>query len=495
MRIPIYTVAIKWLLILLFICIFSALYGQSINSNELNYNAVYAKEFKQLKKNSYNNKLFSLSEIVPKKNWKNYKGGPINTTDSLFHFNNNLLSFSFPTNSDKHKNKYLIYYFSQKSAICPTLFTLLNYYQPIIDSHLKNNQLPKELELLPVVCSAFNPNSSNGIGGEGFWHLNYPQAIKYGLRVDAFVDERRDLEKSTIAATLYLKDLYQIYKDWELTLTAYSCGVTTVNKLLKRKSAKTYKEIYPFLPAATKDIVQAFVAMNYVYNYDNYGAVQLNPIIEADTILIKKKLKYAAINHVFALDSSMLLFLNPTINKSTFPDNYTAYFPNGSKEKFLEFKDSIYFYQDSVMLKPKPKTPIIVIPKDGKPFEYKVKSGDVLGLIADRFNVRVSEIQSWNNIDGTRINVGQKLMIYGKKSTSKNNTQPEKKPVIKKETPITINDNQEPDSNYITYTVKSGDNLWVIAKKFKGISSKNIMKLNGIDDNLNVGQVLKIKKK
>ncbi len=466
-------------------------YGQS--GKEKDYETIYAQEFLQIKKVAYNKTLLSLSQVTPKKNWDDYKGGSINTTDSLFYFNNNFLAVSFPANSNKIRNKYLAFYFAQKTAKCPTLFSLLKYYESTIEKNLSINNLPNELKLLPVICSSFNPNSSNGVGGEGFWHLNYPQAVKYGLRVNEFIDERKDFKKSTEAATQYIKDLYALYNDWELTLTAYSCGVTTVNKLLKRHNAKKYKEIYPYLQNETKDLVQAFVAMNYIYNYDNYGAVKPIPIIKVDTIVIERKLKFEAINHVIKTNSKDLKFLNHTLNRETFPSNYTAYFPKGTKEKFMEYKDSIYFYQDSVMLKPEPEAPKFVIPKDGEPFVYKVRSGDVLGVIAERFNVRVSQIQNWNNLNGTRIDIGQKLMIYGKKSTVKDNEpkpQKKKKEKKRKETePIKDKGIQ------MSYTVKSGDNLWIIAKKFSGVSAQNIMDYNQIDDNLKVGQVLKIPKK
>ena len=462
-----------------------------------NYTSVYAKEFKQQKKISYNTKLFSLSESVPDKKWSNYKGGAINTEDSLYYFNENLLCFSFPTNSNKIRNEYLAFYFSQKSAKCPTLFSLLNYYSPIIKQNLDSNNLPKELKLLPAVLSGFNPNSSNQIGGEGYWHLNYPQAIKYGLTINEYLDERKDFQKSTKAATQYIKDLYEKYNDWELTLTAYSCGVVTVNKLFKRHQVKSYKEIYPFLQKETKDLVQAFVAMNYIYNYDSYGAVQLLPIIEMDTIQIENKLKFEAINHVIKTKNKQFAFLNPILTKTTFPSNFKAYFPKGMGKKFQHYKDSIYFYQDSVLLRPEPAKPEFVIPKDGEPYTYSVKSGDVLGVIAQRFNVRVSQLQAWNNISGTRIDIGQKIMIYGKKKTTKKEAKPDtKKHVVvveKKKTPKEIS----PIKNkgvQTSYTVKSGDNLWIIAKKFSGVSGQNIMDFNKIDADLKVGQLLKIPK-
>jgi len=491
------------LAIILFLSFTPLLLGQKTQIS------TYKKEFKKVGKNEATKKLLSKSQIKINTKWDNYTGSTINTTDSLFFFDNKFLSTSFPSNSSTHKNSYLIYYFSQKTAKCPTLFSLLNYYQPIINENLEVNNLPKELKLLPAVLSAFNPNSDNGIGGTGYWHLNYPKAIKYGLTVNNLVDERKDFKKATKAAILYIKDLYKMYNNWELTLTAYSSGVVTVNKLLNRHSAKTYKEIYPYLPKETKDLVQAYVAMNYVYSYDSYGAITPNPIIETDTILIDRKLKFEALNHVINTKTENLLFLNPVLIREIFPSNFTAYLPKGNGEKFTKLKDSIYFYQDSVMLKPKTDTPDFVIPKNGEPYVYTVRSGDVLGLIADRNNVRVSQLQAWNNLSGTMINVGQKLTIYGKKSEvgspkpKKKNSQssiviPKKtKPVITKKQ---ITNNSKPKTQHstlgvlTTYTVKSGDNLWIIAKKFSGVSANNIMDFNEIDGNLTVGQKIKIPK-
>ncbi len=477
----------KWSLFALLFSNCLDLFSQN-EKTKLGYETTYSKEFEEVKNNNYNKTLFSYSKIKPDRNWDNYNGGAINTSDSLFHFNKGTLANAFPLNANKIKNDYLIFYFSQKTAKCPTLFSLLNYYQPIIDAELIENNLPKELNLIPVVCSAFNPYSSNGIGGEGFWHLNYPQAIKYGLKVNEYVDERRDFEKSTKAATAYIKDLHKKYKNWELTLAAYSSGVVNLNKLLRRQGATKYHEIADYLPTETKDFVQAFVAMNYVYSYDDYGAVTPNPAFDLDTVLIERKLKFEAINEIIKTKPKDFEFLNPAINKETFPDNYLAYFPKGSKDKFIKMKDSIYYYQDSILLRPEPIEPEVIIPKDGEPFEYTVKSGDVLGAIAQRYNVKVSQLQSWNNIDGTRINIGDKLMIYGKAEKKPEKTQNTKEPEIEKSTPATTGE-------YTNYTVQSGDNLWLISKKFSGVSADNIMDFNGIDENIDVGQVLKIPKK
>ncbi|NQX97479.1 MAG: hypothetical protein HRT73_06320, partial [Flavobacteriales bacterium] len=138
-------ISYKRIFLLFFIFCFTSSFGQK------KYEPTYQKVFKQVKKITYNNNLIKLSEVKPDKKWNNYKGGAINTIDSLFFFDNKFLGLSFPTNSDKIRNEYLAFYFSQKTAKSPTLFSLLNYYRPIIKQNLTTNNLPKELELLPVV--------------------------------------------------------------------------------------------------------------------------------------------------------------------------------------------------------------------------------------------------------------------------------------------------------------------------------------------------------
>lgn len=376
---------------------------------------------------------------------------------------------------------------------------LYNYFSPQITKNIKNNQLPDAFKFIPLVCSGFNPLSDNKRGGIGFWQLNYIPAVKYGLVVNKYIDERRDFEKSTQAATKYIKDIYTIYNDWELTLAAYSCGIVTVNKALLRTEGNKFWDIYPYLPKETRDIVPALTAMVYCFNEAGNNHYLLDQIItENDTVYIPRNLKFKAIEDVLKVKSKQLSFLNPIINSTTFPSNYMAILPIGACEKYTILEDSIYYYQDSILYKPKPKTPAVIIPKDGEPFVYSVKSGDVLGAIAERYNVRVSQIQDWNNINGTRIDIGQKLTIYGPKGIKPILPSPTPKPEVITSEPKNQQSIQNPTpqkaNDFTYYTVKSGDSLWLIAKKYSGVSSQNIMDFNKIGDNLTVGQVLKIPK-
>jgi len=468
----------------------------SLNAQQKTKESIYKTEYEDVTRNSYNKILINLSKEQPPKHI-NYKGIPITTNDSTFKFNGKQIDESFPTQFAE--NHYLPYYFSTKSYKLPTAFSLLKYYQSIIDSNLVYNELPQELSLIPLVCSAFNPFSTNGIGGEGFWHLYYPQAIKYGLRVDENIDERKDFKKSTQAAIRYLKDLHELFNDWELTLAAYSSGVVNVKKAILRTKENNYKTIYSRLPTQTNDFVNAYVAMLYLSYYDDFEAVQLNPIFDADTIFVTKKLELKAVEDVLKADIETILFLNPQLIQKTIPKNTIVKFTTKLKTQFLAQKDSIYFYQDSILNQPKPKEKIDTIPaiEEGEFIVYNIKSGDVLGLIAEKHNVTVTQLQSWNNLSGTRIDIGQQLKIYGTEFKQEAAPEPiaEKDSLPKQTTPSQTETRPSTSSYSEIYIVKSGDNLWIIAKKFSGISAEDIMKFNNIDANLKIGQELKIPNK
>jgi membrane-bound lytic murein transglycosylase D len=128
-------------------------------------------------------------------------------------------------------------------------------------------------------------------------------------------------------------------------------------------------------------------------------------------------------------------------------------------------------------------------PKTTKAITYKVRSGDVLGIIAQRYGVKVSAIKQWNNLYSDRINIGQELVIYISKSkTTKDITYP----IVESKKEVVETSPQPGKGTSQSYIVKTGDSLWLIARKFPGVSAENIMEWNGISDKISPGQKLKI---
>ena len=128
-----------------------------------------------------------------------------------------------------------------------------NLYMPIFEEALDLYDLPLELKYLPVIESALNPTATSSQGAVGLWQFMLRTGKVYGLKTTSLVDERRDPIKSTWAAVRYLKDLYEIYHDWNLVLAAYNCGPGTINKAIRRAGGATdFWTIYNYLPKETR---------------------------------------------------------------------------------------------------------------------------------------------------------------------------------------------------------------------------------------------------
>lgn len=469
----------RFLFFITFTLSYYIVFGQQPNIEK----SVYVKQFENLMENEYTRMLFQKSTL--------------NTDSILEHvsstkpfnplFGDSLLKsveITIPLTYKPEVHEFIKLY--NQSINQHFLNYIINFRASEIRAELKKQQLPEELILLPAILSGFNPYSSNTTGGEGYWHLNYPQAIKFGLNINEYIDERRDFSKSSKAAIAYLKHLQLKYQNWELTLAAFVTGPNNINNLIQRNQTTDYWKLYPYLNPKTRDVVPAFSALLYSYTQNNSNMIELNPIIEADTFLVENKLSYKAILDVVNLNKKELQFLNPSVINEIFPSNYIAIVPKNTACKINQFCDTIYFYQDSLINKPKidstieEKEDVETISTTNEEIIHQVKSGDVLGKIAEKYGVKISEIQEWNKLKGTTINIGQQLIIYSNK-----------KPATNSQKPATNNQQSE----MILYTVKSGDNLWDIAKNYPGVSAEDIMELNNIDENIKIGQVLKIKKK
>lgn len=449
--------------------------------------SIYHKNFDNIIDNDYVKTLFKkstlntdsiLKRVSPNKPFQHENGAEsLKSIEKTIPLNYHPEVLSFITIYSKGVNVHFLNY-------------MINYYQSQIIEELKKQQLPEELSFLPAILSDFNPHSVNTIGAEGYWHLYYPQAVKYGLKINEYIDERRDFDKSTKAAISYLKLLHNEYQDWELTLAAYVCGPTTINNIMLRKKVSNYWEIYPFLNPKIRDVVPALTALIYNYSKNSSNQIKINPQIEADSFYVESKLTYQAIFDVIDLNKKEVQFLNPTIINEVFPKNYLAVLPKNSCSKMNQFCDSMYFYQDSILFKPvEIKEDSEVVSTEQEEIIHKVKSGDVLGKIAEKYGVKISQLQEWNKLKGTTINIGQNLIVFKKTKTKV-------LPLVPSEggeSPFPLG--RAGDGNYILYTVKEGDNLWDISLNYDDVTPDDIMELNNIDENIKAGQVLKIKKK
>ena len=383
-------------------------------------------------------------------------------------------------------------------------------YQKLFEEALKAEGLPVSLAALPFALSAMNNHTRSFTGGAGYWQLTYSVARKNQLIVESYVDQRLNAEMASQAAASYLKLLYNIYKDWKLTLAAYACGPTNVNKAIRRNdNTVDFYEIQASLPWFGRDVVDAFAA-SYIYLHNSISDPLLRYNTPSDTVEVSRHLHFIQLRDVLGLNMDELRFLNPSFKHDIVPavrKLYHIYLPQGNLARFNALEDSIYSYKDStlfqlqrkVVLPPPPagrkwaKPVKHEPPENSKLIYYTIKSGDNLGAIAGRYGVKVSELEDWNNIyNPRRIQIGKKLKIY----VPKDKKVPTSKP----------KDNKKPDKpkdlgafksdQYFYHTVKPGESPYTISKKYRGVSPEDILRWNNISDarKIQVGQKLKIKK-
>lgn len=336
--------------------------------------------------------------------------------------------------------KKYIQIYTRKGGVMERVLGLAQYYFPIFEEALYRYKLPMELKMLPVIESALIPRAESRASAVGLWQFMLRTGKYYGLEVNSFVDERCDPVKSTEAACKYLKDMYKIYGDWTLVIASYNCGAGNVNKALERfrsahggADAKTYWDIYEYLPRETRGYIPAFIAATYAYTY--YKAHNLNPTIPwhplaTDTVHVNRMLHLEQVATTLNIPIEVLRGLNPQYTADvvpaknqtyalTLPQEYSASFVRESTEIFG--KDSLYLakYLNISNLSPEQLTASSsrssASSAKGTKITYKVKSGDILGRIAARYHVTVNQLMSWNNIRNAKsLRPGQTLVIYRK---------------------------------------------------------------------------------
>jgi len=419
------------------------------------------------------------------------------------------------------KNFIQLYTIKRREQVEIMLGLSANYF-PIFEEILDKYELPLELKYLPIIESALNPRARSRAGATGLWQFMYGTAKMMGLEITSFVDERRDPLKSSEAAVKYLKQLYNTYQDWQLVIAAYNCGPGNVNRAIRRAGGKKdYWAIYYRLPRETRGYVPAFIAASYVMNY--YNSHNLLPRmpeipIVTDTIVVNHLLHFEQVASAIGIEIEKLRSLNPMYRRDIIPANpdkpYALRLPVDKLMAYIDNENTIYnfnrekYFPDNTLVQPTSRSASYYTPVDiaGKEkLYYTVKTGDNVGYISEWYHVRASDLRYWNNIYRNLIRVGQKLLIYvpedKKAEYEKINSMSfeAKQQMIGKPAARagSTNDEEPLDPDYVYYTVKRGDNLWTIARKFPGVSNTDIMKLNNIKDDrsLRAGQKLKIKRK
>ncbi len=376
----------------------------------------------------------------------------------------------------------------QRKDLYERLMKLSQYYFPLFEEVFDSEGIPLEIKYLSIVESGLNPKAKSRVGATGLWQFMFSTGKYYNLEVSSYVDERSDPVRSTIAAAQYLKALFKVFKDWDLALAAYNSGPGNVTKAIRRSGGYTnYWNIRPFLPRETAGYLPSFLATMYLFEYAEQHGFDVpshqNPITKTDTVHVKNTISLKQVSEVINVDLNILTFLNPSYKLGIVPfikdKNYALRLPSEDVGPFVSNEEAIYTYAKEAFdqrEKPLPK----FFNLDTK-IRYKVKLGDYLGKIANKFGVRVSQIKQWNGLRSDQLKAGSRLTIFTR------NPQPQSLQNLSK--------TSKRSNNEVVYEVRQGDSLWSISKKYSDVSVENLQKWNGISgDELKPGMKLIISK-
>ena len=423
-------------------------------------------------------------------------------------------------------------YTIRKRELTSYIFGLSNYYFPIFEEALERYQLPLELKYLPIIESALNPTIKSRAGASGLWQFMIGTGKLYGLEINSYIDERNDPIKASDAAARYLRDLYDIYGDWHVVIAAYNCGPGNINKAVRRSGGKQgYWDIYYSLPRETRGYIPVFIAATYMMNYGKEHQLKAaEPKFKAmtDTIEVHNYLNFEQLSAVMDISVEVLRQLNPQYRRDIIPARpdkpYLLKLPTEKVSAFIDNQAQIFAYNRDkyfpnnqlVPLKGKGRTSKGTPVNGMNELTHVVMAGDNLGSIASKYRVTVNDLKEWNEFRKKTLQIGQQIIVYAPAKTMKAREAAIEKPkagqqtltastgmVTESETskPNVSNTTSNPENagttEYIVYTVQSGDSLFTIAQKFPGITDADLKAFNNIRNvkGLYPGQQIKIPKR
>jgi membrane-bound lytic murein transglycosylase D len=401
--------------------------------------------------------------------------------------------------------EYIDLYGVKKRGLTERVIGLSGYYFPMYEQILDQQGLPLEFKYLSIVESALNPTAVSRMGATGLWQFMLGTGKLYDLKINSYIDERRDPLKSTLAACQYFKDMYAIYNDWLLVIAAYNCGAGNVNRAIARSGGKkTFWEIAHYLPRETRGYVPAFIAVTYLLSYPSeHNLIPVPPVMtyfESDTVMVHQQASLAKIAEVINVSPELLKSLNPIYKRGIIPDSdepMALCLPTTKINTYLANTSKIFTPETTITPSLFASTDISPEAENDKMVKkyHRVKSGEHLQSIAKKYRCSVSDIKNWNKLKGNKLIAGQKLAVYvnAPKKTDKlaANSAPAK--------PAKINsspakkEEQNSDKKFVWHTVQPGDSLWSIAKSYEGVTVEQIRELNNLQsNNLKVGTKLKV---
>lgn len=445
------------------------------------------------------------------------------------------VNYDFPVTMNKQVKFYLDFFQNKQRETFAHWLERSTRFLPLVQEELRAAGLPQDLAYLPLIESGYSLNATSSANAAGPWQFMLSTARDYGLQVDQYVDERRDPEKSTKAAVNFLSNLYDTFGDWQLAVAAYNAGGGTISRGIKCYNSGNFWELAQenYLPNETKRYVPKLIAAIIIAkNPEKFGFTDLNydSPLAYETIVVPPKTSLRAVEVASKVSLDELKRLNrnltqlitpPYVEKfelkvpvgqktliaenlprvrETFTTNYKTHIVRG-KENLTKICN-LYNVNKLTLLKANnlrksklTKGQRLRIPyqiahyalldektvqhenPESRVVLHKVKRGETISLIANKYNVTPKLIADWNGIRKVnQIKVGQQLSIYVNRSDPNSTVT-----LLSARTKV----KKQPSTNAkpVGYAVQPRDTLWTIAQRFD-ITAEQLRQWNNLDSDI-----------
>lgn len=378
-----------------------------------------------------------------------------------------------PLSYNEHVQQYIDLYSTDRYRnYLSRMMGLGQYYFNIYDQIFEETGLPAEIRYLSIVESALNPHAVSRVGATGPWQFMFATARMYGLQMDSHIDERKDPIAASYAASRYLNEAYAQFGDWLLAIASYNCGPGNVARAIKRSGLENpdYWQIRSFLPKETRNYVPAFIAMTYMLEYHEEYDIHPADVgfdVSVEVVNVQQEVSLSAIAAVINVEQEFLKTLNPAYKRDLIPGSAESPKRLVLPEVDLNYYPALYAALNTPALEPNKvmyasnPTPATTPSKNTQiASSHRIKKGETLGQIAQKYSVTVQDLRAWNNIKGNRIMAGQRLDLQ-----------------LDSKTPKKASDSKGEPQYYV---VKKGDTLSGIASRHKGSTVSSIRSANGL---------------
>jgi membrane-bound lytic murein transglycosylase D len=369
--------------------------------------------------------------------------------------------FDIPVVVNEHVEKWVRYFTGDGRKYYARWMRRSTRYRPMIYAALDEAELPSDLVYLSMIESGYNAHAYSHAHAVGLWQFIPSTGRLYGLRVDWWMDQRRDPELSTKAAIEFLAELHQMFGNWELAWAAYNGGPGRVRRAIANSGTEDFWEISAgsWLASETENYVPKLMAAAIIGKHpERYGFTDISyqDELRYDTVSVEGMLEVAVLARCAGLNERSFQFLNPSLRRWATPEGTSEIrVPVGTAEAF------------SAALAEVPPAERLTFVR------YKVRRGDTLSAIAARYGVDVADLVRVNKLrNANRIFVGMTLVVPTSGAT-------QVAEAGASATDAVMSKRASSSSGATEYVVKAGDTLSGIASE-NGVTVADLQKWNDL---------------